>query len=640
MVPTEQADLNPPITFPVGMGGKPGPVLADYAAVLDRHKWLVVFLVTLAILVTYVAITWSPAEYEGALTIELERSARGNVGTQIQLLQSETVLGAAAKRFGTKPAVQFSHPQGTSLVRIVCRAPNENLAAAVPNAIVSYYLEMQHRNEFATWLGAGSTGDSHLKDLRGKMEQSERALREAERSAGAKASKRGPLAVLEAAHARALADRLDKEAAYDLAKTGSSDALRASGDGAGIRNVLDRRTEAQRKFAELREVFGENHPDYEKSRAQVSALDEEVNHARMGLVENALDQLRMSRQHEGQLRDELTLARSSGIKSSASMLKLENAKELARADRSLYDSTLRKISEAQAKAKSSDEAARVVDPVVVVPIERNLREKCTLAGILTGLPLALFLMLGSSVNPKLRRLADLHAATTVPILGVLPSVPRWHEKPEPHVVVIREAASAGEQPFALAVDSLCKSVLTLLAGGNGKVLMVASPLESDGRSTIAANLGASLARAGKRVLLVDGDQRKPELDRLMTGVKVKAGLTEILEEGAEWEPLVIRQASGPELHLLAAGSPARATDEIREAALRTLLSQAGNSYDAIVIDCPAFLQCPATVHLARVVDTVVVAVRAGKTGEADMQSILGYLRRLKSRVAGIVMNDA
>ena len=640
MVPIEHAYLNPAITLAERRRETPGPALADYAAVVARHKWLVLFMVTLAILVTYVAITWELAEYQGALTIELDRSAHGNVATQLQLLQSKAVLGAAAKRFGTRPAVRISRPEGTSLVRIVCRAPNENLAAAVPNAIVSYYLEMQRQNQFTTWLGAASTADTRLKELRGKMEESERALRETERSMGATVGKRGPLAQLEASHARALADRLDKEAAYDVAKSGSIDALRALADGGATRNLLDRRSEALRKFNELREVFGENHPGYENSRVQVSALDEEVNRARMALLEDALAQLRASRQREGELRDELTHARSSGVKSVASMLKLENAKERAGADRRLYDSTLRKISEAQVYAKTSDQAARIVDSVVVVPIERNLREKCTLAGILTGLPLALFLMLGGAVDPKLRRLADLCAVTTVPVLGVLPSVSSWHGRGEPQVVVIPEAATAGEQPFALAIDTFREGILMLLSAGNGKALLVASPLESDGRSTIAANLGASIARAGKRVLLVDGDQRKPELDRLMTGAKAEAGLTEILEDGAAWELLVIRQASGPELHLLPAGRPARASDEEREVALRTLLREAGKSYDAIVIDCPAFLQCPEAVHLARVVDTVVVAVRAGKTGEAAMHSILGYLRRLKSRVAGIVMNDA
>ena len=64
------------------------------------------------------------------------------------------------------------------------------------------------------------------------------------------------------------------------------------------------------------------------------------------------------------------------------------------------------------------------------------------------------------------------------------------------------------------------------------------------------------------------------------------------------------------------------------------------AYDLVLIDSPPFLQGPETVDLAKAVDAVVVAVRAGRTGEAAMHSILGYLRRLNARLAGIVINDA
>lgn len=634
MVPMDHAIVNAPAPLAESRAQKPGPSLADYAAVLARHKWLVVFLVTSAVLLTYLAITSEPAVYEGVLTLDLDRAASsGSVATQIQVLRSDAVLGPVAKRFGAKPGVEISHLEGSSLVRILCRAPNERLAAEGPVAVVAAYLEMQRLNSFNAWLGAAATAQARLGDLRAKMEESERALRAAESEPGGRGGKRrlGPVEQqLEETHARALADRLDKESAYDAVKSGALGALAASPEGDAIRKLLERKTEAQRKFADLQEIFGENHPDYQRSRAQLTALDGEIDRARMTAVESAFAELREARQREGALRKELSEARAAGMKSTAGLMKFEGAKQQSESDRALYDAMLRKIGEAQMEAKLKERTARIVDPVLVVAIDRHLKRKCVLAGVLTGLPLAFFLLLGSGLDHKLRRLGDLRAATAVPVLGVLPSVAEW---PDP----------AGS-PFAQAINSLRDGILTLTAGGTGKAVLVASPLASEGRSTMAANLAVSLARAGKRILLIDGDLRRPGLDKLLMNSSAEVGLSEVLDEGAAWQPLLLRPAAQPGLHLLPAGGPCNAysasSQERREIGLRELLREAGKSYDLVLIDSPPFLHCPETVDLAKVVDAVVVTVRAGKTGEAAMHSMLGYLRRLNCRVAGIVMNDA
>ncbi|MFT7553458.1 MAG: capsular exopolysaccharide synthesis family protein [Rhodothermales bacterium] len=195
-------------------------------------------------------------------------------------------------------------------------------------------------------------------------------------------------------------------------------------------------------------------------------------------------------------------------------------------------------------------------------------------------------------------------------------------------------------PSVVAVERF-RQVRTALRhmSQNGEVrsVLVTSAEAGDGKSTVAANLSIVLAQAGKRVLLVDADQRKP-MQHKLHGLPRTPGLAGAVQSGVlpESEDL---WSGADNLYVLAAGRPVRNPAELLASdGMRHLLEQAHERFDVIVIDSPPILAVTDAVILASMVDQVVITVSAGKTPRASVVHALDTLEEGGLTVAGIVVN--
>jgi len=190
------------------------------------------------------------------------------------------------------------------------------------------------------------------------------------------------------------------------------------------------------------------------------------------------------------------------------------------------------------------------------------------------------------------------------------------------------------------VASLHAAVTTLPwprnAQNNGAmVLLLTSPLASEGKSTTAAALATSMALADKRVLLVDADLRSPTLHRAF-GVDRSPGLSEYVRAQVSLEMAIQR---GNNIHFLAAGkamtSPLHILDSER---FHMLLRVARNEYDVILVDSPPILAAGDAKLLAQIADHVILVARWGSTSWNALKQALRALRDSGARVAGVAVS--
>ena len=87
------------------------------------------------------------------------------------------------------------------------------------------------------------------------------------------------------------------------------------------------------------------------------------------------------------------------------------------------------------------------------------------------------------------------------------------------------------------------------------------------------------------------------------------------------------------------GPPSRRAADLLGAGIEELLEQAGKTYDLIIVDAPPLLGFSETLHISRVVDGVLVIVRAGQTDRKSVAKVLNTLSRLRANTLGIVMNQ-
>jgi polysaccharide biosynthesis transport protein len=166
---------------------------------------------------------------------------------------------------------------------------------------------------------------------------------------------------------------------------------------------------------------------------------------------------------------------------------------------------------------------------------------------------------------------------------------------------------------------------------------VTSAMAGDGKSTCAWNLAVSFAREGKRVLLVDGDLRRPSLHRHV-GVANGVGLTSVLLGEATLDE-AIEPTTVACLSLLPSGpptsDPARLVESLR---LRQLLLDVEKTCDVAIVDTPPLLVVNDALVIARAVDGLVVVVESGKTSRRQIAELASRLAGAAIAPLGVVLN--
>jgi capsular exopolysaccharide synthesis family protein len=181
--------------------------------------------------------------------------------------------------------------------------------------------------------------------------------------------------------------------------------------------------------------------------------------------------------------------------------------------------------------------------------------------------------------------------------------------------------------------------LTPQASGVARTFAITSAKPGEGKTLIAGNLATAMAMAGRRVLLVDADLRRPRLHE-MFNVPKSPGLSNVIAgENRPSEVLVESATKG--LFILPAGadvpSPADLLDSER---LEQLLQGFRQVFDVVVLDCPPVMAVTDASIVANAATSVVFVVSAGSTSPEVARAALDRLTSVKARIVGAVLNRA
>ena len=171
-----------------------------------------------------------------------------------------------------------------------------------------------------------------------------------------------------------------------------------------------------------------------------------------------------------------------------------------------------------------------------------------------------------------------------------------------------------------------------------RTLLVTSAGPDEGKSTTLSNLVVSIAQAGRRVILVDGDLRHPRLHELF-GLDNRQGLTTVVGQASGDIPLQESGVNG--LRVLAAGPlPDIPADLIASPAVETLIATLREQADIVLFDAPPVVTVTDAAVLASKVDGVLLVINAGRTRREYAQRAKALLAQVHARVVGAVLTNA
>ncbi len=171
-----------------------------------------------------------------------------------------------------------------------------------------------------------------------------------------------------------------------------------------------------------------------------------------------------------------------------------------------------------------------------------------------------------------------------------------------------------------------------------KSLLVASALPKEGKSTTAANIAITMARAGLKTLIIDGDLRRPVLHRLFNCSR-KPGLIEYLKGEIDLNTAV-RKTFVENLFLLPTGSlPPNPAEVLGSDAMKATLEIFKASFDFVLLDSPPIVAVTDGVIISKLTDGVVFVTLANKTELDVLEKAYSTLKQVKADIIGFVLNE-
>ncbi|MGA4669588.1 polysaccharide biosynthesis tyrosine autokinase [Propionibacteriaceae bacterium Y1923] len=250
-----------------------------------------------------------------------------------------------------------------------------------------------------------------------------------------------------------------------------------------------------------------------------------------------------------------------------------------------------------------------------------------------GLLLGLILGVGQAVlrtvlDTKIRNADDIAQLTEVPVVGTIVWEPSAKDHPLP---VITDPQGLRSEEFR----RLRTNLQFLGVGPRGNSLAFSSSVAGEGKTTTAVNTAVTLAQAGKRVLLIDADLRKPRVaDRFK--IEGAVGLSTILAGRAQLDD-VVQPVHG--IDVLAAGRvPPNPSELLGSETMDALVTTAIERYDWVILDtAPAGLVADTAV-LSSVIGGVILVAASGGVDATQLEEALESVESAEGRVVGIVVN--
>lgn len=174
---------------------------------------------------------------------------------------------------------------------------------------------------------------------------------------------------------------------------------------------------------------------------------------------------------------------------------------------------------------------------------------------------------------------------------------------------------------------------------NGGVVMVTSVLENEGKSTAAVNLALSLARKGKRVLLVEGDLRKPACHKILGLDASGTGTIDVIAKRASLEEAVVTEQQTGLALLHEHRSILSSGDLVSDEGMADLVEQARQKYEYVVIDTPPMSVATDAESLADLADGTILVIRQNGVTADTANQALAALHKTKAKVLGCVLSN-
>jgi capsular exopolysaccharide synthesis family protein len=561
-----------------------------FLSLMWRNAWILVAGLVLGLGLGYLTVRLQTPVYEAKTQVLISRARQQTntdmlplgedqlVSTNLQLAKSQPVLEAVSAELGSKvdaEAIQASVISNTLIIQIKAQDADPQRAAMIANTLVKVLIQQNQELVAARYTDFESNLNAQIDQLQGQINELQSQINQI--------------------NAASIAEQMDQVSEEIERLNSEITDLEAEINGYPVILNDKERTALSLKQAQL-----------EQLRSQLSLYQQ---------IQTNLTFIGKPGQ-SGVSRDD---PRLNSLQSTLDLyqqlyLSLIDSRETINLDRMQNTPNITQI----------DPALPPREPIRPLPLLYVLLG----AVVAFALSIAVVLVM-DHFDDTLRSSQKVQEVLGVPIIGQITEAHSANHKDSVSSLAVQDHSA-----LLNAFGSLRINVSRLMTRQSVKVLLITSPARGDGKTTIATNLAAAFARAGKNVALLDGDLYHPQLHGRLK-LDNQKGLVDILADRLEWKE-VAQHVGG--ITVIPSGSATSSSALFLESeAMSRLLGDLQRHLDVVIIDGPPLFVMDAQILASRV-GGIVLVVRQGDTLTAVARSMLDQLNFMEANVFGAVLN--
>lgn len=670
--------------------------LRDYWKIIVKYRW---FVLSFFVIVVTLGTVWTFMQrpvYRATATIWIEKEAPKVVSfqevltvdtsttdyyqTQYQILQSQTIARKVIFKLKLYQHPEFILSDGipvetpknynevnigtvnaflsklkvepvrnSRIVKINYETYTPELAALIANTIADVYIEQSLETKTGVSQEAVNWLQKKIEELRQKVETSEMKVQKYKEENQIISIEEKETITAERLNElnRQLMDaqvkRVEAETRYMNLKKLSKEPEMIQSTQEVIGNPFIQSLKAQevaleKEYAEMSEKYGPKHPQLVRLRSQLDEIKHRINLEVKKIINSIKTEYEVAKAREETIRKAFEEMKKEAQEFNKKSVEFGVLKRQAESDRQMYEILLKRLNEASVGEDIQAVNVRIVDRAVIPVSPVKPRKLLNIAlSILIGLGLGVGLaFFFEYLDNTFRTPEDVEDALNIPFLGIFPHIKLKEGEPDADrdLAVHKKPRSTSAEAFR----SIRTNLLLSSAEHKPGVILITSPGPYEGKSLTSTNLALILAQTGERVLLVDGDMRKPRIYRVF-GLDDSKGLSTLLTGHSELKE-VIFESGIPNLYLLPAGpKPPNPAELLGSGKMAEIVTELRKRFDYVIIDTPPLIAVTDASVLSTIVDGVVMVLKAGQTTKELAKRAHKNLREINAKIIGAILND-
>jgi succinoglycan biosynthesis transport protein ExoP len=542
------------------------------------------------------------------------------------------------------------------LVKVHFDSYSLELSGRVPNVLAKEYIQMNLESRLDIKEQVKGWLTKQLDELRSRVESSDEALQKfgSQNDIFSLDDKENitlnRLNELNEALARAESERMAKEAIY---KQISSErgfkavALPSILENKLIQELKQNYIQLETQYNKLSETFKPHHPEIIRLKNQMETVEKSLNLETAKIIAGIKNEYESSLRKESLIRNSFAEQKHQAVAMQQKSIQYNILKRDAETNKELYKNLLQRVKEIGISAGFNGSNIEVVDYAEKPkgPYQPYHQRKVLLAAVI-GLFLGIgFTFLLEYFDNTVKTPEEVDQRFQLPFLGSVPEIScekrnqlsGEKSSSRPFLPVELVMCNQPRSILAEAYRNIRTSLLLSFSERPPQRILVTSPSPLQGKTTTLINTAISLSQTGARVLIIDGDLRKPRIHKIFAD-RNRLGLSDCLSGGAELTS-VIRKSEIKNIYYIPAGPiPPNPSELLGSPLFKETMQVLAQRFDHILIDAPPVLGFADSVVLSSAVDGVILVILFGKTQRMVLQRAKDGLLNANAKILGVVIN--